>query len=130
MSPMCRRRVSTPDNGGAVYQFFLAFMRGDRDLEERRSDGSVLQALNLMNDPFIANRTAVNNAPKDSLLMRSLTLPPDQLVDAFYMAVLSRHPSDDEKKTALKQLPNGQTALGAEDLLWALYNKVDFIFNY
>jgi hypothetical protein len=121
---------TTPDNGGAVFQFFIAFLRGDRDLEDRRGDGSVLQALNLMNDPFINNRTDLTKAPKDSLLYRYLSLPADQLIDNFYLAVLSRHPTDAEKKTALQQLPKGQIALGAESLLWALYNKVDFVFNY
>ena len=33
--------VNVPDgNGGAVNNFLNSFMRGDRDLEERRGDGS------------------------------------------------------------------------------------------
>jgi hypothetical protein len=121
---------TSPDNGGPVFQFFIAFMRGDRDLEDRRGDGSVLQALSLMNDPFISTRVTFGQAPKDGLLYRYLYAPPQQLIDNFYLTVLSRYPTDDEKKAALTRFPNGQIAAGAESLLWTLYNKVDFVFNY
>jgi hypothetical protein len=121
---------TSPDNNGRVFQFFIAFMRGDRDLEDRRGDGSVLQALNLMNDPFISSRVTLGQSPKDGLLNRYLSLPPEQLIDNFYLTVLSRYPTADEKKAALPRLPKGQTGAGAESLLWTLYNKVDFVFNY
>ena len=121
---------TSPDNNGPVFQFFIAFLRGDRDLEERRGDGSVLQALNLMNDPFITSRIDLTRAPKNGLLSRYLGAPAGQLIDNFYLTVLSRYPTDDEKKAALQWFPTGQTASGAESLLWALYNKVDFVFNY
>jgi Protein of unknown function (DUF1549)/Protein of unknown function (DUF1553) len=122
--------VNTPDNGGPVSLFMDSFFRGNRDLEERRSDGSVLQALSLMNDPFITSRVDLTRATKNGLLNRYLAAPVDQLINNFYLAVLSRYPSDDEMQTALKQFPKGQTAVGAENLLWTLYNKVDFVFNY
>jgi hypothetical protein len=48
--------VNTPDNNGPVTLFENAFYRGDRDLSLRRSDGSSLQALDLMNDNFVASR--------------------------------------------------------------------------
>jgi len=121
---------TSPDNNGPVYNFFIAFLRGDRDLEDRRGDGSVLQALNLMNDPFIAARATLGQAPKDGLLYKYLTLPPGQLIDNFFLTVLSRYPTADEKKAALTRFPAGQIAAGAESLLWALYNKVDFVFDY
>ncbi len=122
--------VGTPDNSGPVSSFMDAFFRGDRDLAPRRSDGSSLQALNLMNDPFITNHVDLSKAPKTGLLQRYLGLPADQMVNNFYMNVLSRNPTADEMKTALQQFPKGQAASGAENLLWTLYNKVDFTFNY
>jgi hypothetical protein len=44
--------------------------------------------------------------------------------------VLSRLPSNSEKATALAALRSGNRQQKAEDLLWSLYNKVDFLFNY
>jgi hypothetical protein len=123
--------VNTPDNNGAVTHFEDAFFRGDRDLSLRRSDGSSLQALDLMNDPFITSRVDLTKAPATSLLKKSLSLPADQLINTFYLNVLSRYPTADEMKAAMQQFPTkAQTASGAENLLWVLYNKVDFVFNY
>jgi hypothetical protein len=122
--------VNTPDNNGAVTQFENAFFRGDRDLSLRRSDGSSLQALNLMNDPFVTTRVDITKAPANGLLLTALKLPTDQMVKSLFLNVLSRYPSDTEMKTAMAQMTTGQTAAGAQNLLWALYNKVDFVFNY
>ena len=46
------------------------------------------------------------------------------------MAVLSRPPSATELSAAVSQLSTGTRSQSAENLLWALYNKVDFVFNY
>lgn len=120
--------IQTPDNGGAVTQFLNAFIRGDRDLEDRRPDGSVLQALNLMNDPFIMSRVSAATAPRNSLFQRNQLLGVDQVTNNFFLAVLSRYPTDAEKKAATAILKTASD--GAETLLWSLYNKVDFVFNY
>src|ERR1041384_5648398 len=77
------------DNNRPVTQFLNGFIRGDRDLEDRRSDGSVLQALSLMNDPFITSRADLTKSPRNGLLNRY-----EQLLDNFYLAVLSRYPTD------------------------------------
>ena len=119
--------MGMPD-GGAVSAFVDAFFRGNRDDELRRPDGSILQVLNLMNDGFIQNRIHASTA--GSLLARNLSLPDDQLVNTMFLAALSRPPSADEKSTALAKLKNGSRTASAEDLLWTLFNKVDFVFNY
>jgi Protein of unknown function (DUF1553). len=71
--------VNTPDNGGGVTRFINSFYRGDRDLDPRRPDGSVLQALSLMNDPFVTSRLVAAAAPKGSLLNKYMNAPPTQL---------------------------------------------------
>ncbi len=120
----------TPDNNGAVTQFLNSFIRGDRDLEDRRGDGSVLQALSLMNDNFITSRLNAAAAPANSLLGRNRNAPADQVINNLFLAVLSRYPTAAEKTTALAQFRNSDTSVVAENLLWSLYNKVDFAFNY
>jgi hypothetical protein len=121
--------LNTPTAGNAVTPFLDAFLRGNRDDQVRSGDGSILQALDLMNDPFVMSRTR-SNGPAASLLVSSLSQPNTQLVDTLFVAVLSRHPSPDEVTAGVNLLQSGARNQQAESLLWSLYNKVDFIFNY
>jgi hypothetical protein len=127
--------VNMPDNGGAVSQFLDVFLRGNRDDQPRRTEGSILQALGLMNDAFVQNRIhATGTGASASFLARQLlTYNDEALVNNLFMDVLSRPPGAAEKALALAQLAKGGAAsrkTNAEDLLWALFNKVDFVFNY
>jgi hypothetical protein len=121
--------LNTPSAGNAVTPFLDAFLRGNRDDEVRSGDGSISQALDLMNDPFVMTRTKSTGA-STSLLVQYLNLPNDQLVGKLFMAVLSRPPSATELSAAVNMLSTGTRAQSAENLLWALWNKVDFTFNY
>jgi Protein of unknown function (DUF1549)/Protein of unknown function (DUF1553) len=121
--------LNTPSAGNAVTPFLDAFLRGNRDDEVRSADGSISQALDLMNDNFVMSRTKSNGATT-SLLAQNIGLPNDQLVNKLFMAVLSRPPSATELSAAMSQLGTGTRNQSAENLLWALYNKVDFIYNY
>jgi hypothetical protein len=127
--------VNMPDGGGASSQFEDNFLRGNRDDAPRKSEGSVLQALALMNDPFVVNRIhATGTGAAASFLQQLLTNYTDsQLVNVLYAKVLSRPPSDSETQTALAALSKGGSTArkaNAEDLLWTLFNKLDFVFNY
>ena len=123
--------LGTPDGiTGKVASFLDAFLRGNRDDEERRPDGSISQALDLMNDPFVMSRIASSGpGASNGLLARNLNLPDDQLVNTLFLTVLSRYPTDAEKSAALANLKSNRSQ-EAENLLWSLYNKVDFTFNY
>jgi hypothetical protein len=103
-------------------------MNGNRDEEERLSEVSIQQALNLMNNNVVMSRVVASNP--NGLVARSLSLPNDQLVDHLFLTVLSRYPTDVEKSLALSSLQTSTRTQKVETLLWSLYNKVDFIFNY
>jgi len=120
--------IHLPDNG-TVSNFLDSFLRGNRDDEPRRAEGSISQALGLMNDPFVMTRT-LGTGNSSLLLVKNINLPNDQLINNLFLAVLSRYPTDAEKAASLVQLQNAARVTAAEDLLWSLYNKVDFIFNY
>jgi len=113
--------------GGVGSPFLDSFMRGNRYDSERRSDPTILQALNLMNSSFVGTR--IRNV-SGTLLNRLINLPNEQLVEQLYLHVLSRYPTAVERETGLRKLSSGVRANQAEDLVWGLYNKVDFIFNY
>ncbi len=122
---------NTPDGNGAISNFLNAFLRGNRDDQTRSSDGSISQALDLMNDNFVMSRVQMSRAPQTSLLAKAAALPNDQAVDMLFMNVLSRNPTDAETTSAMTNLSvNGTRGQELENLLWSLYNKVDFIFNY
>lgn len=123
---------STPDRGGPVTRFLDAFLRGNRDDEERRPDGSISQTLGLMNDPLVMTRIRATGtgANANLLLVRNLSRPDNELIDTLFLTVLSRVPTDAERTAAAAQLRSGNRNQAAEDLLWSLFNKVDFIFNY
>src|ERR1700694_5155608 len=110
--------------GGSVTAFMDAFLRGNRDDEDRRPDGSLSQALNLMNDSFVMTRIrATGTGANASLLARSLPMSDEQLVNNLWLNVLSRYPTDAEKQSALAQLASAQNASirqqKAENLLWS-----------
>ena len=110
---------------GAVLDTFL---RGDRDENARRADLSSSQALSLMNDTFIVNR--VQSAGNRLPALLASTPDNTEVVRAVYLGVLSRYPTTDELNAALLKFQTGTRLSNAQDLLWALYNKVDFIFDY
>jgi hypothetical protein len=120
----------TQTPGGAVGAFLDTFLRGDRDENPRRRDLSVAQALDLMNDPFVIARSRASNP--NGMLARLLASEVDNetFVRTLYMSVLSRYPTSDEVVTSVNLLASGPRRQRAEDLLWSLYNKVDFVFNY
>jgi hypothetical protein len=120
--------VNMPDGGNVVSQFLDTFLRGDRDTNPRKEEGSILQTLYLMNDNFIESRVKATIA--GGPIARNLGLALPQFVDTLYLTVLSRHPTSDELNAGIQLLQSGNRGTSSEDLLWTLFNKVDFIFNY
>jgi hypothetical protein len=90
---------------------------------------SVLQASILMNNPLIRERV---KAQKGSRLLALLEAEPPRtnagIVDEMFLATLSRFPTAKEKEIGVKLLQEYRTT-GAEDLLWALINRFEFIAN-
>jgi hypothetical protein len=128
--------VNMPDGGGSVSQFLDVFLRGNRDDQPRKQEGSILQALGLMNDAFVQNRIHATGTGATASFLQGLlsqNLNDTQLVNTLFMDVLSRMPTQTELNLCLSQLASGGSAMhkqNAEDLLWTLFNKLDFVFNY
>jgi hypothetical protein len=59
-----------------------------------------------------------------------MNAPPDQMINNLYLNVLSRYPTTSEMQAVLPQFKGNESPAVAENLLWSLYNKVDFVFNY
>jgi hypothetical protein len=52
------------------------------------------------------------------------------MINNLYLNVLSRYPTTSEMNTVTSQFKTYESPTVAENLLWSLYNKVDFVFNY
>lgn len=124
-------QTTSPASRGGAGAFLSAFYPGDREDTERRRDGSDQQALTLMNNTFVMTRTRSSIANgQQSLLRQNINKTDRQLVDSLYLTILSRLPDETERAAAVATLSSGNRQQAAENLIWALYNKVDFFFNY
>jgi mono/diheme cytochrome c family protein len=129
--PLGTRAEQLPDS--AVPSYFLElFGRPARQIAcecERSSDPTVAQVLHLMNNAGINEKLASKDGRVATL--QAAKLSPRQIVDELYLAALSRYPSFDESRTAQRALSAGSDKQrAAEDLLWALLNSKEFLFNH
>ena len=122
--------VGGPD--GNTNAFLDSFLRGNRDDQPRKQDGSILQALNLMNNSIVETRIKSTGSTASQLIVTNLGKSNSDLVNTLFLNILSRYPTSDEMTKAMAYLPaSGSTrATLLQDLVWSLYNKVDFVFNY
>jgi len=108
--------------------FLDAFFRGDREETSRSAEVSILQALHLMNNPTLVNRVQLssNNGTLAQLSQES----DDSFVGLLYVAALGRLATAEERIAGVAYLNTGDRRQKAEDLLWALLNSVEFVFNH
>ncbi|MCC2669538.1 MAG: hypothetical protein K0Q72_2009 [Armatimonadetes bacterium] len=123
-------QAPTPEevNDGEAKAFLRTFGQANREQTDRQPGGSVLQAMMLMNSPFVNRRVKAEGGGRVAQLVSS-DLPNAGIVEQLYLATLSRPPLPAEKQVALGWLEEDRRQ-GAEDLQWALLNKLDFVFNY
>ena len=97
---------------------------------ERTSDTSVVQALHLMNSDGLQAKLEDKNGRVAKLAGGEMSEA--QIIDELYMVVYSRLPTDEERQVALQTFSvegaTRQTAV--EDILWALINSAEFVFNH
>jgi hypothetical protein len=120
-----------PRSNGAVAQFLNAFGRGDRDLNRRRTDGSVLQALTMLNNAFITSRTRVNGpTPASVTIVLQQTSDPETIIRQLYLNTLTRRPTQAEVDAVMPSFAQLGNLEAAEDLQSVLLNRLEFLFNY
>jgi hypothetical protein len=91
-----------------------------------KPEGSLAQALLLMNAPFIASRT---ESHANTMLGRLLKDHADDTaaVQTLYLRTLARKPTDRELDKSRKYIAKvGKRSEAFEDLLWALINSPEF----
>jgi hypothetical protein len=113
--------------------FLDAFSRPNASADppcEREAEGSVVQALHLMNSDNLAKRIA-NPAGRATALAKSERAPGD-VVTELYLAAYSRVPTPEELAvaTAAFSAPGATRQSATEDVMWALMNSAEFVFNH
>jgi hypothetical protein len=138
--PIGMRGMQLPDT--AVKSYFLtAFGRPVRQQtreSERTSVPTITQALHIINGDTLNNKLGAPNNSLDMLL--KLGFSDEQTVDYFYLASLSRHPTDSERSALVSALATAEqqgTAGGQDarraaliDMSWSLLTSEEFMFNH
>lgn len=143
--PAGTRAVQLPDNSFNVSSYFLTvFGRPDASSScecERSQDSSLAQSLHLLNSKDVQDKIASTNGCA-ALLAKDTKREDAAKVRELYTTVYSREPDAKELELALNYLDkkpqdkNGKaevrpgTQQGYEDIIWALINTKEFLFNH
>jgi len=94
---------------------------------ERDPGSNMLQSLHFINGKAILDR--VQNPGSRVTQLLNQKLPPEKLVEEFYLWSLCRRPSEPELRVSLAFLAErpDAPAEAAQDLMWALLNSKDFM---
>ncbi|MEE3285781.1 MAG: DUF1549 domain-containing protein [Planctomycetota bacterium] len=98
--------------------------RQDPSIPQRDLEGTIQQALFLMNNPVLQKKLNTGRLTKRLLTIKQ----PRPLLAQLYLAVLARQPTDREFARGLKHLRDVTNRTEAvEDLLWVLVNSTEFL---
>jgi hypothetical protein len=97
---------------------------------ERSQEPSIVQVLHLMNAPEIQRQLSERRGRARLLAESDRT--PKQIVEELFLAAYSRRPTAKEEASALQSFEHaGPDRIRAtEDVLWALINTMEFVFNH
>lgn len=118
------------DSGVTRNQFLARF-----PAQEHRTDHqtSILQALYLMNNTFIADRASLQKNRTLANLAEQRTSTARK-IESLYLVVLSRKPRAEESRQFVKYVdrggPTGAPKKALADVFWVLLNSPEFILNH
>jgi hypothetical protein len=118
-------------NPQAARNLFLAkFVAQDQKTDYQTS---ILQALYLMNNEFIADRTRLEKNRTLATLAEQRTST-DRKIESLYLVVLSRKPRAEERERFVKYVdkggPAGDSKKALADVFWVLLNSPEFLLNH
>jgi hypothetical protein len=128
-APPGARAVQLPDNLFDSY-FLSVFGRPDAASAcecERSGDASLAQALHMMNSEEILGKAG---GPRARDLARDRR-PHAERLRELYLVALSREPTKEETQALVEHIGRACDAQAAyEDVIWALINTKEFLFNH
>ncbi len=130
--PQSTRAVQLPDNGFNSY-FLTVFGRPESTSAcecERSSEANLAQSLHLLNSAEVQGKLSAGGGRAAQLAADTKTSREDKIRD-IYLRVYSRPPQADETAVAVEHLAKAKDEkLAYEDILWALLNTKEFLFNH
>jgi hypothetical protein len=115
------------DGAAVARSQFLARFAAEGQKTDHQT--SILQALYLMNNEFIADRTS----PQKNRTLATLAGQPTSTarkVESLYLVVLSRKPRPEESERFVKYVEAGDPKKALADVFWVLLNSPEFILNH
>jgi len=131
--PAGTRALELPDLSAATY-FLKVFGQpmGETACEcERSQAANLAQSLHLLNSTEVHEKVSAPNG-RAAILAKDDSRSPEEKVRELYRWVYSREPDADEVGIALTHLEKHREApqTAWEDIVWALLNTKEFLFNH
>ncbi|MCA9140683.1 MAG: DUF1553 domain-containing protein [Planctomycetales bacterium] len=130
--PAGTRAVQLPDTGFDSY-FLTVFGQPDSKTAcecERSSEANLAQSLHLLNSEEMQKKLTGDNG-RAAALAADTTRPVEDKIRELYKLALSREPADQEMASAREYLGERHNQREPwEDLIWALVNSKEFLFNH
>ncbi len=125
------RAIMLPDESFASY-FLDVFGRPQRISAcecERVSEANLAQALHLLNSDEVQGKLARSGGRADKLARDPRS--DSEKVDELFLWAFARRPTEEQRNRALEHLAKNATNKKAayENILWALLNTKEFVFN-
>ncbi len=145
--PVSTRAVQLPDDSFNSSSYFLTvFGRPEMDSAcecERTQDANLAQSLHLLNSKGIQDKLAHDNG-RAAALANAQDQPNTEKIEDLYIRAFSRLPNSEETSIALAYLEKKRQAAkdkkpeeqataereAFEDIIWALVNTKEFLFNH
>jgi hypothetical protein len=106
--------------------------QGDTACEcERSQEANLAQSLHLLNSSEVQNKISAGNG-RAAILTNEKERPDAEKIKELYRWVYSRDPGQDELNIALAHITKNEAnkKLAYEDIIWALINTKEFLFNH
>ena len=129
--PLGTRAIQLPDAGVKSY-ILDVFGRPPRQITcecERTTQPNIAQALHLLNSDLL-NKKIANPTGRIEAMLKAKKKN-EQMIEELYLVTISRLPNQDEIDRAQRWIREAPTPKeGLQDLLWALLNSREFLFNH
>ncbi len=130
--PVGTRATQLPDNGFNSY-FLTVFGRPESSSAcecERSSDANLAQSLHLLNSAEIQGKLTAEDGRASKLSADKNRQAKDKIRD-LYLLSFSREPNEQELGIAIGHIAKkGDVKTSYEDIVWALINTKEFLFNH
>ncbi|MEX0713939.1 MAG: DUF1549 domain-containing protein [Pirellulales bacterium] len=96
---------------------------------ERSNESNLSQALQMINGPLVHSKVRDENNRLRQLLAQGKTN--EEIITELYLAAFARRPGEPEMAAAVNHIAaSGDQIRGLEDVLWALLNANEFLFQH